>query len=345
MSADAMTLYKTLYRIASKDAECDLFGTSAPLAQEAFRRALAGAPMPIVWFEVPLTGPPRFDLHVAHDNADLHEHAPFASDAMDGHGNLLNWYASEPRAGGGLALAYDVGDGRIDAPAVHANVNALEAFDAEGFFDHVGRPEAAVLYRGFEKQLPRGWRIWYFGVHPGRPGAPVRVDCFVDASLKRAYAAEPAKFEEDLRQAGFAVEGSAVRRVGAEVAASPFSMELQFDILSDGTLGQTVGVSAQFPFAIASTARLLWEPDGGAAQLMEFAVNSRAADTRWRRIRDAMFSMVVQDGGVLYALYCIPMFVKFRVRAGELLDAKIYLQAGANSSSHSRMGVSAPPSP
>ena len=149
--------------------------------------------MPSVWFEIPLSGPPRFDLHVAHGNADLHEHAPFAPDAMDGYGELLNWYASAPREGGGFALAYDVGDGRIDAPAVHANVNAAKAFDVEGFFARVGRPEATALYHDFAKRLPQGWHIWYFGVHPGRPGALVRVDCFVDASLKRAYAAEPTK--------------------------------------------------------------------------------------------------------------------------------------------------------
>lgn len=329
MSADPTMLYDTLYCLASKDAECDLFGESAPLAQEAFRRASVGASMPVVWFEVPLLGSPRFDLHVAHDNADLHEHAPFASDAMDGHGALLNWYASEPREGGGLSLAYDVGDGRIDAPAVHANVNAAESFDIEGFFAHVGRPEAAALYHGFAKRLPQGWRIWYFGVHPGRSGAPVRVDCFVNGSLKRMYAAEPAKLEEDLRKAGFAVEGSTARRVGAEVAASPFGMELQFDVLSDGTLGRTVGVSAQFPLTAANTTGLLWEPAGSAAQLMEFAENSRIADARWRRVRDATFSAAVRDGSIAQAIYCVPVFAKFRVRADELLDAKIYLQAGA----------------
>lgn len=104
MSADATMLYETLYSLASQDTESDLFGTSAPLAQKAFRRAAAGAATPTVWFEVPLSGQPRFDLHVAHSNADLHERAPFAPDAMDGHGELLNWYASEPREGGGLAL-------------------------------------------------------------------------------------------------------------------------------------------------------------------------------------------------------------------------------------------------
>lgn len=329
MSADAMMLYETLYNLASRDAECDLFGPNALLAQEAFRRASEGVSVPSVWFEIPLSGPPRFDLHVAHGNADLHEHAPFASDAMDGHGELLNWYASEPREGGGLALAYDVGDGRIDAPAVHANVNAAKAFDVEGFFARVGRPEATALYHDFAKRLPQGWHIWYFGVHPGRSGAPVRVDCFVDKSLKRTYAVEPAKLEEDLRKAGFAVEGSAARCIGAEVAASPFGMELQFDILSDGALGRTMGVSARLPLVAASAARLLWEPAGKAAQLMEFAENSRIADARWRRVRDIVFSTAVRNGNISQALYCVPVFAKFRVCADKLLDAKVYLQAGA----------------
>ena len=329
MSANATMLYETLYSLASKDTECDLFGTNAPLAQEAFRRASAGAAMSTVWFEVPLSGPPRFDLHVAHGNADLHDLAPFASDAMDGHGELLDWYASEPREGGGLALAYDVGDGRIDAPAVHVNVKAAKAFDIEGFFDHVGRSEATALYHGFERHLPQGWHIWYFGVHPGRPGAPVRVDCFVDKGLKRVYAAEPARLEEDLRNVGFAIEGSVVQCVGAEVAASPFGMELQFDVLSDRALGQTMGVSAQFPLVAASAARPLWEPAGGAARLMEFAMNSCVADTRWQRVRDTIFSTMVRNGNILQALYCVPVFAKFRVRTDKLLDAKIYLQAGA----------------
>ncbi len=334
MSADTTMYYEALYSLASQGAEGELFGTRAPLAQEAFRRASAGASMPTVWFEIPLCGPPRFDLHVAHANADLHERAPFAPDAMDGHGELLNWYASEPREGGGLALAYDVGDGRIDVPAVHVNVKAAQAFDAAGFFAHVGRPEATALYDGLAQRLPQGWRIWYFGVHPGRPGAPVRVDCFVDADLQRAYAADQAKLEEDLHEAGYANDGSTLRRVGGEVAASPFDMELQFDLLPDGTLGGTVGVSAQFPLAVASAARLPWEAGGSAAQLMEYAVSSGVADDRWRRIQDTIFSTALRDGDAVRAIYCVPVFVKFRVRAGELLDAKLYLQAGAASLAH-----------
>jgi len=62
-----------------------------------------------------------------------------------------------------------------------------------------------------------------------------------------------------------------------------------------------------------------------------------SADARWRRVRDVMFSTAVRDGNVSRALYCVPLFTKFRVCAGELLDAKIYLQAGAVPLSSSRM--------
>ncbi len=329
MISDAVMMLESLYRLASKNAEGELFGTNAPLAQQAYQRALAGEEMPAVWFEIPFSGTPRFDLHVAHANADLHNGAPFAPDAMDGHGELSNWYASKPREGGGIALAYDVGDGRIDNPAVHVNVNNANTFDMKGFFDCVGRPDAATLYDGFASRLPQGWRVWYFGVHPGRPGTPVRVDCFVGKGLKQAYAVEPARLVEDLRKAGFADASPDVCRIGAEVAVSPFSMELQFDVLSDGKLGQTVGVSACFALGPASIARPHWEPGGDAAQLMAFAEELGIADARWQHVQDAMFTVMVPDGNVMRALYCAPTFVKFRVRGGAPLDTKVYLQAGA----------------
>ncbi len=329
MSLDAMSQYEFLYRLASKDADDVLFGTNASLAQEAFRRAEAGQAMPIVWFELPFCGTPRFDLHVAHANAELHKSAPFAMDAMDGYGDLLNWYASEPREGGGLSLAYDVGEGSIDAPAVHVNVNSAAVFDAEGFFAHVGRPDASALFNGFVGRLPRGWRIWYFGVHPGRPGAPVRVDCFVDEDLERKYAVEPAKLEEDLREVEFIGAGAKALCVGAQIASSRLGMELQFDILSDGRLGQTVGISTQVPLARASKVRAFWGPGGDLAQLMEFAEELGIADARWQHVQKTIFTTVLQDGDVSRALYCVPVFVKFRVCAGEPLDSKLYLQAGA----------------
>ena len=43
----------------------------------------------------------------------------------------------------------------------------------------------------------------------------------------------------------------------------------------------------------------------------------------------AIYSTLVDTGGARVALYNVPTFIKLRLREGEPLDAKIYLQAGA----------------
>lgn len=326
---DSVTIYDALYQLTSDEVEGELYGTCAPPAHEAFRRSLAGEAMPTIWFEVPLLGTPRFDLHVAYGNNSLHEGAPFASEAANGHGQLLNWYASEPREGAGLALAYDVGDGRVSNPAIHANVKGAASFDAAGFFAQVGRPDAAALYSGFAGRLPAGWCVWYFGVHPGRPGAPVRVDCLVDAALQQAYASDPTLLVAHLQQVGLNDAGPEAQRIGEAIAASPYYLELQFDLLADGLTGPTMALSAGLPLAPAGRSRPQWVDGGEAARLMGLAEELGMADDRWRHIPQALFTTSVNIEGRLQALYCVPLFVKYRMREGQPLDAKIYLSAGA----------------
>lgn len=61
-----MAAFDAMYQIAAADGrEEALFGNCQPLAREAFSRSLAGDGFPAAWFEVPLSGKPRFDLHVA----------------------------------------------------------------------------------------------------------------------------------------------------------------------------------------------------------------------------------------------------------------------------------------
>ena len=44
----------------------------------------------------------------------------------------------------------------------------------------------------------------------------------------------------------------------------------------------------------------------------------------------SIHSTLIDTGSVKVALYNAPTFIKLRVREGESLDAKIYLQAGAS---------------
>lgn len=322
---DALKMFDIIYTFASRQCK-EIFGGSGALAREAFRRSIARDIMPGLWFEIPLLGKPRFDLHVTYGNEELHEGAPFPQSAADDHGVLLNWYASKERGGAGLALAYDAGDGRIGQPAVHANVEGADEFDAEGFFSCLGRPDAAEFLMRFLRRVPPEWKLWYFGLHPGRPGTPVRVDFFAN-SMKDVYAKNPALFAEHLSRAGVEASTDTLRVAGA-IFISPFDIELQFDVPENGKSGPTVGISAGFDMeSVAEARRHFANEDGDASRLMAFAEEMGMADGRWHHAARSFFARGNEDGDGMRVIVCVPKFVKFRVRDGIPMDAKVYLSA------------------
>lgn len=327
---DRMTLYEVLYSLAADEGrEGPLFGSSAPLARAAFERSLIGDGFPTIWFELPLAGEPYFDLHIAISRKDLHSGVNFLPGAGNGYDELFRWYAEEEPGGCGLAFAFDTGAGKIDAPAVHVNVNGSPLSDTHRFFDLAAGEDAAARYDGFASKLPEDWWIWYTGVHPGRPGVPVRVDCFVRDERKAAYAQDFGLFEQDLASVGFEATSPALYDLLAPILESPFGLELQFDVLDDGRLGPTLGISAQFLLSAAKKMRPSFEEGGAAAELLRKVEALGLADGRWRLIPETMYSTCVSLDGKTLALYCMPTFVKLRLRSGVPLDAKVYFQASA----------------
>ena len=61
---DKRLRYELLYALAARSGrEKALFGTCAPGAREAFDHSSPGRAFPEIWFEIPLSGEPRFDFH------------------------------------------------------------------------------------------------------------------------------------------------------------------------------------------------------------------------------------------------------------------------------------------
>lgn len=325
-----LQIYDALYTLAARG-ECEdaLYGTTQPLAREAFARSLAGNDFPLVWFELPLLGMPRFDLHVALARTSLVPGTTFAPGAGSGYDQLLAWYCEEEPGGGGLAFAFDVGDGRIEDPAVHVNINNAPLSSMERFFGQTAGIEAAALYRDFTSRLPEAWSVWYTGVHPGRPGSPVRVDCFVNTERRNAYAADIAILESDLRSCGFSASLASLADVAEPILSSPFGLELQFDVLRDGSLGSTIGLSACFSLMAEGTARAMLAEGGAMFTLLKKAEALGMADSRWQKLTDGLFTRMVRIGEHTMALYGSPTFAKLRIRDGAPLDVKIYLEASA----------------
>ena len=61
-----------------------LFGKNFPLAREAIAHSLAGTPFSEIWFEVPLLGAPRFDLHVCFSDETIKARKTLPADFVDG---------------------------------------------------------------------------------------------------------------------------------------------------------------------------------------------------------------------------------------------------------------------
>ena len=72
------------------------------------------------------------------------------------------------------------------------------------------------------------------------------MECIPDRRLQRAYFQDASLLEGHLRQVGMREFGDTVIPLCLKLAASPFGFEFQFDIMPDGSLGSTVGVSARF---------------------------------------------------------------------------------------------------
>lgn len=318
-------VYDVIYALAASEGrERVLFGSSAPLAHEAFGRSLVGDVFPELWFEVPLLGEPWFDLHTLVSRKELDPGMEFSPAIAGGHPELLAWFAGQTE-GRQLALSYDVGRGDIDNPAMQ--VLAWREPLHERFLELASGPEAAQAFRAFRERTPREWFACYTGVFPGRDSQAMHVECIVGNALQRAYAADASLLRKHLADAGLSgLDDTLVPRC-QQLAQSPFPLEFQFELMPDGTTGGALGASVRFGTSEADKNPPL-TVDGPGGEVMGLCEEWGLADSRWRELPKAAFAKGVSRGGLGAMLYCYPAFVKLRWRDGQPLDAKTYLQAG-----------------
>ncbi len=323
-------LYKMIYALAAKDGREEiLFGDSAPAAGVAFERSLACDTFPELWFELPLTGEPWFDLHALTSREDVFPDMTFAEDCTGGNPAVFQWFSEQERGVRQLALSWDIGRGDVDRPAVQLLVNSSDIQVTCGFLEAAGRPDAVQAFRAFAASLPAGWFACYAGVFPGRPGHNLRVECIPDEDLQRAYASDSTLLEAHLIQMGMAKLGDTLVPRCQLMAKLPLQLEFQFDVDSQGCASETFAASVRFAQPPGKSSLQAFDPDGAAGDLMRQVEAWGLADNRWRLLADTVFAKRASLGFESSILYCYPAFLKFRWRAGNPLDAKAYLIAGA----------------
>lgn len=326
---DRMRIYDILYALAARDGRQDaLFGSCAPLARAAFSQSCPGDAFPELWFELPLAGDPWFDLHVLTARESLEPGMDFSPGETGGHPELFEWFAGAPDVRQ-LALSYDVRSGDIAHPAVQLLV--WNARMHGPFLERAGGEGAAEAFRAFERRLPEGWFACYTGLFPGRADFGVRVECIPTPELSRAYAGDAALLEAHLRQVGGGEPGfigeTTISRCHL-LAQTPFQLEFQFDVLPDGSTGDTLGASLRFSAPTGDAGdEGAFQAGGAVGDLMEQLEQWGLADGRWRLLPDTVLVKRIERAGESVTASNYPAFVKLRWRAGEPLDAKTYLMA------------------
>ena len=296
---------------------------------------LCGRPFSLLFLEFPLEGEAGFDLHIIHDAEDIRRGAPFSEEVYGGHGQLFSWFAAKGKEGDGLDVVHDLREGTDAPPMVYLKTAACAPELTDGFFRRVW-PEGAARFREKKALLPEGWCVWYTGVHTGRQGNPLRIGSFLSAECQKSYAKNISLFENVLAAVGFPVPlGPMMKDKLQELFAFPFPVDIQLDVMEDGSVGDTLGISlgtGQFERnEMAASFK-----NGAAKQVMRLWEEWGIADDRWKEIPGATYAVSAalhsSEGGTRrYILSGRVGFLKVRFRGGCAIaqDAKAYIKLEA----------------
>ena len=334
---DYGTLYWMAYRRLCADGGEGLFGDgtvredgesghpgNAELAFDAFLSCAVGDVMPVLYFEVPLLGRPRFDLQVCIDRASLPEGARLPEGAPPGLQGAVDWLLRDGNGCTGVDVAFDVSTGDIRSPQVIAFTNGCETCDLESLFACVGDADAVNRYNAAQLRVPQGWGPWYTGLIPQRQGRLVRLDYFVGGGKTAQYSQDIGLLAADLQQMGYRASDFELARC-ADLLAHPFRLNIQLDVLEDGSMGPVLGYNASFRVP-SPTAMRASASDGAISRIMQLVEEWGLADERWRLLagRCIGFKSVLPDDRTLM-MYSVPTFLKVRMTPEELVDAKVYI--------------------
>lgn len=328
-----MEAFGALYILAAgKGREEALFGSSYDLARPAYERTLIGDGYPTAYLEFPLLGEPCFDLLSVHGSVEPGDQ--FAPGAGFGYQAMFDWFAGVCRQDGSIScgIELDTSVGETERAGVYLQQREHQEL-VEPFLASVGEAARAQDYLDVLARMPKGWPPAYVGLFPGRPGTPLRIGGYMGRSDLLRCADEPSYLGDCFRQIGFFAFDDAMLERCAEFMRLAPSVDFQFDIMPDGQLGDTFGLSLSFNETKPREAKECME-SGYGARIMQTLQDWGLADDRWKLIADAAFARHVgyerDDGTEGRFALCIRFnYAKVKFRASEPQPAKFYLTCSA----------------
>lgn len=328
-----MTAFDALYGIAAgQGREEALFGDSIRLARGVYERTLIGNGYPSAYVEFPLLGKPCFDLLSVHGSVE--PGLRFAEGAGFGYQAMFDWFATieDDAREISCGIELDTSGGETERAGVYLQFRSRTEL-IEPFLASIGESGRAQGYHSVLKLIPQDWPPAYVGLFPGRPGTPLRIGGYMRQDVQRACANDPLFLGRQFDQIGFtAYNGDMLARCSEFMALAP-SVDFQFDIMGDGSLGDVFGLSLSFNETRPREARACME-EGYGARICRILQDWGLADERWKLIADAAFARSLpferEDGTQgRFALCCLFNFAKVKFKAAVPQPAKFYLRLTA----------------
>lgn len=307
-----------------------LFGAGPHRALDALRRFSTNEAKPSVLVELPLLGAPNYDVLVGLYRRPLKPGDRLADAAQSTAQAVVDWAAhwhgSKPLE---LMFELDADGGEGQRPGIHCrHKGQLGAADA--FYEAVGEAWRAPLYRAVAQRAPQEWQCEYAALFPGRASQVTRIELGIEGAAQERAAGDPDYIRNCFDAMGFSSYDRPMLDAIAELIGMRPAHSLQFDILADGTLGDTFSLASFFENSVAAT-RTLFDEDGPVSALCRAYEQLGIADTRWHLLDGALLAAkgtcITEQGFQRVGYLSLPCCAKAKWKAARLQPGKFYLTA------------------
>lgn len=305
-----------------------LFGEGWQRALDSYRRFSTDGAKPCALVEFPLLGKPSYDILVGIYQGGL-KPGDRLTDASQLRAQAVvdwaaRWQGSKPLE---LLFELDAEGGADQRPGIHCRHKGQLAA-ADEFYELVGEAWRAPLYRSVAQRLPQEWECEYAALFPGRANQVTRIELSLVGHAQEQAAGNPDYIRSCFDAIGFSAYDQAMLEAVAELAALRPAHSLQFDILSDGTLGDTFSFASYFEDNIGAI-RSMFKEGGAASTLCRAYERLGIADERWHLIDGALLaargSYLTEQGLRSVAHLSLPCCAKAKWKAAQLQPGKFYL--------------------
>lgn len=309
-----------------------LFGAGPERALDSYRRFSTEHAGPCVIIEMPLLGEAGYDVLAGNYQSRLQPGERLADTSQVAAQAALDW-AIAWRGSVPIALQFELDEagGPQQRPGIHCRHRGqIDA--AEAFYEAIGEAWRAPLYRAVAERMPREWVCEYAAVFPGRAGKVTRMELRLEGEARNLAADDPSYMRDCFEAIGFQAYDQAMLDTISELAGMRPVHSLQFDIMEDGTLGETFSL-ASFLESEGAATRAAFADDGSASRMCSFYEHLGIADGRWRLIEGALLAkkgaQMSEQGIKRVISLLLPCCTKAKWRGAQLLPGKFYLTANA----------------